>query len=167
MELLSRRLPRQESELARNDRKFEFAMTGKSATRHRTTERYRAAQGRNDYTNLPHDLAARPAGNSYLYTSALNRHVHFYHVPGRREFAGLSGSPRWSGFFSYYSTPAEKSYCQSADRTGFSFLPPPAPSMPPISEKPTAEYLRQPSRKIRQKCIFMRIIRILFISRDS
>ena len=37
-------------------------MTGKSAPRHRTTERYRAAQGRNDYTNLPHDLAARPAG---------------------------------------------------------------------------------------------------------
>ena len=37
-------------------------MIGKSAPRHRTTERYRAAQGRNDYTNLPHDLAARPAG---------------------------------------------------------------------------------------------------------
>ena len=37
-------------------------MTGKSAPRHRTTERYRAAQGKNDYTNLPHDLAARPAG---------------------------------------------------------------------------------------------------------
>ncbi len=37
-------------------------MTGRSAPRHRTTERYRAAQGKNDYTNLPHDLAARPAG---------------------------------------------------------------------------------------------------------
>ena len=28
----------------------------------RTEERYRAAQGRNDYTYLAHDLAARPAG---------------------------------------------------------------------------------------------------------
>ena len=37
-------------------------MTGKSAPRYRTTERYRAAQGRNDYTYLAHDLAARPAG---------------------------------------------------------------------------------------------------------
>ena len=55
-------LPRQERELARNDREFGFAMTGKSALHHRTTERYRAAQGKNDYTNLPHDLAARPAG---------------------------------------------------------------------------------------------------------
>ena len=42
--------------------RYFIAMTGKSAPRHRTTERYRAAQGRNDYTNLPHDLAARPAG---------------------------------------------------------------------------------------------------------
>ncbi|MGN1024885.1 MAG: hypothetical protein ACI4P4_00635, partial [Faecousia sp.] len=55
--LLSGRLPRHLSGLARNDRKFEFAMT-----RHCTTERYRAAQGRNDYTYLAHDLAARPAG---------------------------------------------------------------------------------------------------------
>ena len=52
--LLSRRLPHQSEDW--------FAMTGKSAPRHRTTERYRAAQGKNDYTNLPHDLAARPAG---------------------------------------------------------------------------------------------------------
>ena len=28
----------------------------------RIKERYRAAQGRNDYTYLAHDLAARPAG---------------------------------------------------------------------------------------------------------
>ena len=28
----------------------------------RTEERYRAAQGKNDYTYLAHDLAARPAG---------------------------------------------------------------------------------------------------------
>ena len=27
-----------------------------------TTERYRAAQGKNDYTYFAHDLAARPAG---------------------------------------------------------------------------------------------------------
>ena len=37
-------------------------MTGKSTPRHRTTERYRAAQGKNDYTYFAHDLAARPAG---------------------------------------------------------------------------------------------------------
>ena len=42
--------------------RYFIAMTGKSAPRHRTTERYRAAQGRNDYTYLAHDLAARPAG---------------------------------------------------------------------------------------------------------
>ena len=54
-------LPRQERELARNDREIGFAMTGKSALRHCTTERYRAAQGRNDYTYLAHDLAARHA----------------------------------------------------------------------------------------------------------
>ncbi|MGN1027810.1 MAG: hypothetical protein ACI4P4_15555 [Faecousia sp.] len=41
--------------------RYFIAMTGKSAPRHRTTERYRAAQGRNDYTYLAHDLAARPA----------------------------------------------------------------------------------------------------------
>ena len=35
-----------------------IAMTGKSAPRHRTTERYRAAQGKNDYTFLVHDLSA-------------------------------------------------------------------------------------------------------------
>ena len=38
-----------------------FAMTGKSATRHRTMERYRAVQGKNDYAYLAHDLAVGPA----------------------------------------------------------------------------------------------------------
>ena len=49
-------------------------MTGKSATRHRTTERYRAAQGKNDYTNLPHDLAARPAGK-FQFVSVLTKPI--------------------------------------------------------------------------------------------
>ena len=32
-----------------------------------TTERYRAAQGKNDYTYFAHDLAARPAGKFPIY----------------------------------------------------------------------------------------------------
>ena len=49
-----------------------FAMTGKSTPRYRTTERYRAAQGRNDYTYLAHDLAARPAGK-FQFIGQLNK----------------------------------------------------------------------------------------------
>ena len=49
-----------------------FTMTGKSTPRYRTTERYRAAQGRNDYTYLAHDLAARPAGK-FQFIGQLNK----------------------------------------------------------------------------------------------
>ena len=58
--------------------RYFIAMTRNSAPCHHTTERYRAAQGRNDYTNLPHDLAARPAGkfpicrSVCLYPAAYN-----------------------------------------------------------------------------------------------
>ena len=37
-----------------------------------TTERYRAGQGRNDYTYLAHDLAARPAGK-FLFSGFLSQ----------------------------------------------------------------------------------------------
>ena len=43
--------------LVRNDREFDNFPICQTAI-----ERYRAAQGRNDYTYLAHDLAARPAG---------------------------------------------------------------------------------------------------------
>ena len=54
--------------LYRNDMEFGFTMTGNSAPRHCTTERYRAAQGRNDYTNLPHDLAVGPADKFQFFS---------------------------------------------------------------------------------------------------
>ena len=50
--------------------RYFIAMTGKSAPRYRTTERYRAAQGRNDYTYLAHDLAVGPADKFQIYLSA-------------------------------------------------------------------------------------------------
>ena len=59
-----------------------FAMTGKSTPRYRTTERYRAAQGRNDYTYLAHDLAARPAGKFQflVFLSKPGACILFYHT---------------------------------------------------------------------------------------
>ena len=54
--------------LYRNDMEFGFTMTGNSAPRHCTTERYRAAQGRNDYTYLAHDLAVGPAGKFQFFS---------------------------------------------------------------------------------------------------
>ena len=58
--------------------RYFIAMTGKSAPRHRTTERYRAAQGKNDYTNLPHDLAARPAGKFQFISPSSDKSKSFY-----------------------------------------------------------------------------------------
>ena len=52
MVLLSRRLPRQCEHW--------LAMTGKSALRHRPTERYRAGQGRNDHRPRSSRLGCRP-----------------------------------------------------------------------------------------------------------
>ena len=51
---------------------------GDCATRHiqifqTAIERYRAAQGRNEYIYLAHDLAARPAGQIPIYRTALYR----------------------------------------------------------------------------------------------
>ena len=43
------------------------ALTARKIPIWRTEERYRAAQGRNDYTYLAHDLAARPAGKFQFF----------------------------------------------------------------------------------------------------
>ena len=75
--------------LYRNDREFGFAMTGKSAPRHRTTERYRAAQGRNDYTNLPHDLAARPA-DKFQFVSDNGRKTSVHRPPLKKPVYQIS-----------------------------------------------------------------------------
>ena len=48
--------------LVRNDNVVRGARSPLQIPIWRTEERYRAAQGRNDYTYLAHDLAARPAG---------------------------------------------------------------------------------------------------------
>ena len=50
----------------------------------RTIERYRAAQGKNDHTYLPHDLAARPAGSFPFpgFLTETDRHL-FYKQPDR------------------------------------------------------------------------------------
>ncbi len=62
-----------------------FAMTGKSTPRYRTTERYRAAQGRNDYTYLAHDLAARPAGKFQFVYLPRKTDIHFILKSSRRK----------------------------------------------------------------------------------
>ena len=69
-----------------------FTMTGKSTPRYRNTERYRAAQGRNDYTYLAHDLAARPAGKFQFHDPLPCSDIHkpFFCTLFQRKFRAMA-----------------------------------------------------------------------------
>ena len=58
-----------------------------------TKKRYRAGQGRNNYTNFAHDLAARPAGK-FQFVSALTKDDNRNDTPSCRGSLTLRG-----GFF--------------------------------------------------------------------
>ena len=54
-----------------------------------TKKRYRAAQGKNDYSNLAHDLAARPAGKFQYRLSALVSTLTYWNLAHWREAQSL------------------------------------------------------------------------------